>query len=400
MSLVVAEFRRAIDQRARGVELLKQMDARIEPWRRQLGRQLAALRQLKPCGRFDPGVRVSYLFGLSIGELRDDDGSRAIEVGPERIVAVAEERAVRPGLIGRTSLRAESPGQADVARQGRRPLTRAPRVEVIDDRSHERPDFGRTGHRLQRHAVRRHPRHHVGTTMDRVLVRHRPHHRQSIGDGCDARQPFANLQAGDRRVDRLHFALNFGRRERLRIEGLVLRWRAEQEDEDTRLGSRQRAMGTDIRCCDEPPRAAESQPQRPDPANMQQVAPSHSITEPLYTAIDLKHGRFLVALFAVPARISPLKRGFEVTRNVSEGSISRKFHTAPRSCCGLFFQRAVMAISFVSACVGSGIPYSLVDSKISPGHRISRIGTPSVRIGIGRPWWSGNESDVSIPITS
>ena len=40
--------------------------------------------------------------------------------------------------------------------------------------------------------------------------------------------------------------------------------------------------------------------------------------------------------------ISPLKNGLEIAHSVSEGCISRKFHTTtvPRSRCGLLFQRA------------------------------------------------------------
>ena len=180
---------------------------------------------------------VAHLFGLAIGELRHDDGPLPREVGPERIVAVAEERAVWPRLIGRTAVRTESPRQADVSWKRWRAFASASRVEIVHDRTHERPLLGRARHRLQRDAVSRHSRHHVGTAVNRVFMRHRPHDSQSIRDAGDLRQPFADLQTGDGRVDGFHLTLNLSRGERLGIERLMLRRRPEQKDEDARLGS-------------------------------------------------------------------------------------------------------------------------------------------------------------------
>jgi len=51
-------------------------------------------------GGIDACVGIEDLFGLSIGiECGDGDGTLSLEVGPERVKAVTEERAVGSCLI-------------------------------------------------------------------------------------------------------------------------------------------------------------------------------------------------------------------------------------------------------------------------------------------------------------
>src|ERR1043165_5443905 len=107
------------------------MHSRIESIGRQFLWKLAAGSQLEPRRRFNSAMRVTDLLGLPIRQLGDNNRPLPGEIGPEGIIAVAEKRCVRTGLLGRTTSRTESPGQADVARERWRSLARALGVQGI-----------------------------------------------------------------------------------------------------------------------------------------------------------------------------------------------------------------------------------------------------------------------------
>src|SRR5262249_26083931 len=100
-ALMPAEPRDVRDALAGLLELLAQRTAAAEAAGRPRG--LAGRRHLEAEARLDAEKRVA-------------PGSRAVDLGPDRIVPAAEEAAVGPAAAERLGAAGEAPGQHDVGR--------------------------------------------------------------------------------------------------------------------------------------------------------------------------------------------------------------------------------------------------------------------------------------------
>src|SRR5205085_8677199 len=106
-------------------------------------------------------------------------------------------------------------------------------------------------------------------------------------------QAFADLHAGDARGDRLQFPLNLRRRVGLGIEGLMLRRRAEGEQENAGLGFAERRGGSDRFAGQrlQSQGITQTQAKHPQSADMQQIAAAKAVAKRLSRTAKSEHCR-------------------------------------------------------------------------------------------------------------
>ena len=215
------------------VELLDERPPLRQPVERHPRRHLRLRRDLESALRRDAEVRIVDLRRRPGRHPHHAPRRGAAEVGPERIVGVAEVRRVGPGVVRRGPLAAEQEREDDVVRDGPRglgPVSEA--LVVLEDGAEVRlvlgvllrlldgdAAFGEAG-RGPHHAVEV-PRMIQGAD-DGDAVHHLRH----------VRQVFAHVAARQRRADRLEGAARLGRRCRLHVERVELARPAEQVEED------------------------------------------------------------------------------------------------------------------------------------------------------------------------
>ena len=155
------------------------------------------------------------------GHVLDLVRRRVRVAGLEALVPPAEERAL-----------AEFPGERRITGHRHIGGERAAEAELVGG---DGPD-GRVVAERRAEPAGQHPV--GGRLVVVVVVRPGPHERDLVHRLRQERQLLAELQAGDARADGLVVAADLGRGVRLRVEAVVVRQPAAEEDEDDGLGPR------------------------------------------------------------------------------------------------------------------------------------------------------------------
>ena len=216
----------------------------------------------------------------------------AAEVGPERVVGVAEVGGVRTGVVRGRALAAEQPGEDDVVRHGPRGLDPVPpALVVVEDGAEVRLVLGVLLRLLDGDATfgEAGGRPHHAVEVPRVIEG--ADDGYAVHDLRQVRQVFAHVAAGELRADGLERAARLGGGRRLHVQRVELARPAEEVEEDDVLGAAEASFARRGSGCTglEAEGVFEAEAECTQRADLEEVAPADAVTQSSGGTKDTKH---------------------------------------------------------------------------------------------------------------